>query len=94
MQPPDQVLGAPGPGAAAPFYADAGGGYPHFHPYADRRKRHPTLRQMAGKQSFTGHCPARLDISPRSACVYGRVRTSKGAALDPGSAGFTGLAVS
>ena len=35
----------------------------------DHRERHMTLRQTAGKRSLTRHCPTRLDISPRSACV-------------------------
>jgi hypothetical protein len=38
--------------------------------YVHRRKRHSTLRQIAGKQSFTRHGPARLDVSPRHACEY------------------------
>jgi hypothetical protein len=69
-----------------------GGDAPYFHPHTDCRKRHSTLRQTAGKQSFTRHCPARLDISPRSARVYHLMRTSKYAAPDPGSAGITALA--
>jgi transposase len=43
---------------------------PHFHPHTDCRKRHSTLRKMAEKHMLTRHHPARLDISPRSACVY------------------------
>jgi hypothetical protein len=59
----------------------------------DYREHHLTLRQTAGKQSLTRQCPTRLDISPRSACVY-RLVVNKYAAPDPGGAGITGLAVS
>ena len=43
----------------------------------DHGERHLTLRQTAGKQSLTRHCPARLDISPRSARVYCLVVTNR-----------------
>jgi len=51
------------------------GGHPRFHPHSDCRKRHSALKQTAGKQSFTRLCPARLDISWCSACVYRDVTT-------------------
>ena len=41
----------------------------------DHAERHLTLRQTAGKQSLTRHCPVRLNISPRRACMYGVVTT-------------------
>ena len=50
-------------------------GPPHFHPHTDVRKRHPTLGQTAGKQSFTRHRPARLHIAPcmcRWRCTVGQ----------------------